>query len=147
MNKSDFIKEITKEVFGTTKISNGKLSENNLNRYGGYFLKCTLNEKSCTRFNELFTVSLTVEKSMYEKHKDRISLTDKKQIINNFSEYIFNRFDIIIYNKIKDYEQDPNLDKYNNIIIKITKNIISPELFCGTIKSVSISISSISSAE
>jgi len=133
MNKLEFLKKITKDVFGTTKISIGKRSEKNLNRNSGYFLKCLLNGKSSERFNELFVVSLNIEGSQYEATNGRVYVINKKRIINNFRNYILNCFSISIYGKIEPDKNNPELNNYKDIIINITKNIISPELFCGDI--------------
>lgn len=129
MNKLEFLKKITKDVFGTTKISIGKRSEKNLNRNSGYFLKCLLNGKSSERFNELFVVSLNIEGSQYEATNGRVYVINKKRIINNFRNYILNCFSISIYGKIEPDKNNPELNNYKDIIINITKNIISPELF------------------
>lgn len=134
MTKSEYLKAILSDVFGTQKISLGSMSEKNLSRTKNYFRQCSLNDSSRSKFDSLFEIALNIENSQYETSSG-IKKINKEKVCKNFNNHLvkFYNFSIEIIFCLQMMNFDINVYEFDeniNTLINIAE-IISPEIFCG----------------
>lgn len=134
MTKSEYLKAILSDVFGTQKISLGSQSDKNLSRTKNYFRQCSLNDSSRSKFDSLFEIALNIENSQYETSSG-IKKINKEKVCKNFNDHLIKYYNFSIETifclqmmkfDINVYEFHENI----NTLINIAE-IISPEIFCG----------------